>query len=298
MTEEADPLPDDSQLERRIAALARDDWAPGLRLGAGLFAEELVRSRAHISKQRRLVNEPLGEAPPEPANPTWDAWRAMLAFDRQGDKEEATWLAFLATHFGRKQDEDPWRSTRSIYSGFGEGRLSWELVVTAPVNITNVCSRHTEECRHLKFANHRKFETPQVGHRFGIDAVLGSYVAGIIKNTGGSQATFFSAPDESAERRFERLMRELRFVTRFGRTARFDFLTLLGNLGVYELRPGRIYLDGATGPLRGARMMFGNDVDVRTLEESAKEMARRLDVPIQAVEDALCNWQKHPELGR
>ena len=42
--------------------------------------------------------------------------------------------------------------------------------------------------------------------------------------------------------------------------------------------------------------MFGCG-DRMYLEHRANEMAKTLDVPIQAVEDALCNWQKHKEVG-
>ena len=289
----------DEELEERVAALAAEDRVPGLTLtsGAGLFAEEVARSVARIDGMRLLATSPLDGVITNPADLAWDAWRAIVWHDRCGDKEAATWLAFLATHFGRRnEDDDPWRSTRAVYSAFGEGVLSWERVAASPADISTVCQVHAEECCRLKFANHRKFETPRPNHPLGVDAVLRSYVEGIIERTGGSQATLFSVPNESPTGRFERLMRELQFVKRFGRTALFDLLTLLGNLGVYDLAPGRICLVGATGPLRGAKMMFGG-ADTRTLEARANKMARRLDVPIQAVEDALCNWQKHPEIG-
>jgi Alpha-glutamyl/putrescinyl thymine pyrophosphorylase clade 3 len=289
----------DEEIEERVAALAAEDWVPGLTLtlGAVLFAEEVARSVARIDGVRLLATDPLDGVGSDPADLAWDAWRAIVWHDRCGDKEEATWLAFLATHFGRREgDDDPWRSTRAVYSAFGEAVLSWERVVASPTDISKVCQGHADECRRLKFANHRKFETPRPGPPLGVDAVLRSYVEGIIERTGGSQAALFSVPNESPAGRFERLMRELRFVKRFGRTALFDLLTLLGNFNVYDLTPGRVHLVGATGPLRGAKTMFGG-ADKRTLEARANEMARRLDIPIQAVEDALCNWQKHPKIG-
>lgn len=289
----------DEEIEQRVAALAAEDWVPGLTLtsGAALFAEEVARSVARINGVRLPAANPLDGVATNPADPAWDAWRAIVWHDRCGDKEEATWLAFLATHFGRREgDDDPWRSTRAVYSAFGEGVLSWEQVVASPADISTVCQGHAEECHRLKFGNHRKFETPRPGHPLGVDAVLRSYVEGIIQRTGGRQVALFSVPNVGAAGRSERLMRKLRFVKRFGRTALFDLLTLLGNSGVYDLTPGRVHLVGPTGPLRGAKKMFGN-ADNRRLEAYANEMATRLDIPIQAVEDALCNWQKHPEIS-
>jgi Alpha-glutamyl/putrescinyl thymine pyrophosphorylase clade 3 len=88
---------------------------------------------------------------------------------------------------------------------------------------------------------------------------------------------------------------QLRTVISFGRTARYDFLTLLRNLGVYALEPDRIYMVGATGPLTGARRLFGVSARTRQeqeeLDDRALALARAIGVDPQAMEDALCNWQ-------
>jgi len=46
-------------------------------------------------------------------------------------------------------------------------------------------------------------------------------------------------------------------VERFGRTAKFDYLTMVGKLGLAAIEPGSTYMQGATGPLKGARLLFG-----------------------------------------
>ena len=43
---------------------------------------------------------------------------------------------------------------------------------------------------------------------------------------------------------------------RFGRTARFDYLTMVGKLGLANIAPGSPYMVGATGPLKGAALLF------------------------------------------
>lgn len=88
-------------------------------------------------------------------------------------------------------------------------------------------------------------------------------------------------------------------VKRFGRLAKFDFLSMLGKLGVAPIDPDTAYLKGATGPLRGARLLFGGDTSSRistvVLESRLQELDQRLNVGMQVLEDSLCNWQKSPE---
>ena len=96
----------------------------------------------------------------------------------------------------------------------------------------------------------------------------------------------------TAADRFDLLYWRLRdTLFRFGRTGVFDFLSLLVDLGLLDAVAGSCYLSGATGPLKGARMVWGRR-PVAELDALAANLARELEVPPQCVEDALCNWQK------
>jgi hypothetical protein len=87
-------------------------------------------------------------------------------------------------------------------------------------------------------------------------------------------------------------------VTHFGRLGKFDYLCLLGRLGLANMSPGSAYLVGATGPLAGARLLFGGRTDARlravALEGWLRDLDVVLDVGMQVMEDSLCNWQKSP----
>lgn len=110
----------------------------------------------------------------------------------------------------------------------------------------------------------------------------------------GGLAALISGDDVSAGDRFERLMSQIRArVISFGRTGCFDLLILLGNLGLYELAPTRLYLAGSTGPLDCARHLLPGPRHVRDLDDAPCAVAHRIDEPLQAMEDAFCNWQKH-----
>jgi len=98
-----------------------------------------------------------------------------------------------------------------------------------------------------------------------------------------------------AEHAFERLYNSFD-VYRFGRTARYDFARLLANLDA-RLRPGRCYLQGASGPRRGAALLFlgrpwARDSELPALEERCRELARVCGLDLQVIEDAICQWQK------
>lgn len=146
---------------------------------------------------------------------------------------------------------------------------------------------HEPQLEALRFGNHRKFESWKQ-----LSPVLQSYIAGV-NGRGGQQRPLFERPALSATENFERLMQELSFIYRFSRLGIYDLLCLLGNLRVYTLEPGRLYLRGASGPLDGARRLFGEDADTDRLDTRGCDLASRLGVSIDATEDALCNWQKH-----
>jgi hypothetical protein len=92
-------------------------------------------------------------------------------------------------------------------------------------------------------------------------------------------------------------MRDLCPVFRFGRLARFDLLCLLGNVDVYDLRPDRLHLVGATGPQDGALRLLGlrapaGSAELNLLDRRITGIARDSDIDLDALEDTLCNWQK------
>jgi hypothetical protein len=98
---------------------------------------------------------------------------------------------------------------------------------------------------------------------------------------------------------FDFLYGSMDSVMGFGRLGKFDFLTMLGKLGIAPIEPGSAYLVGATGPLQGARLLFTNDpkakVSPRNLDARLAKLDSYLKVGMQVLEDSLCNWQKSPK---
>jgi len=254
------------------------------------FAELLAEKSTSDAHLKALIhNGALLTSPTDPHHPDWEPYGAIVALHAQGEIEEATWLAFLATHIGPHdaQDGDYWHALRMVYLGLGDGTLSWARVVVDPDELLRWQERHEEQLARLRFGNHRKFESWK-----HFAEVLSSYVTGVLQRSDGTQRTLFASPTQSAADNFDRLMHELQFIYRFSRLGIYDLLCLLGSLGVYQLEPGQLYLRGASGPLEGARLLFGGNADPDELDRRGCALATKLGVSVGAMEDALCNWQK------
>jgi hypothetical protein len=110
--------------------------------------------------------------------------------------------------------------------------------------------------------------------------------AAIVRSTGNDPTRIFEVAYQRST------------VARFGRLAKFDFLALLGRMELAPLTPGSAYLRGATGPLRGARLLIdGNPHSKRQageLDSILQRLDQKLQVGMQVMEDSICNWQKSP----
>ena len=95
---------------------------------------------------------------------------------------------------------------------------------------------------------------------------------------------------------FDYLYKTMNSVRRSGRLAKFDYLTMLGKLGLAPIEPGSAYLGEATGPRRGADLLFRGslkaNVPAKDLDTWLNELDEELGVGMQVFKDAICNWQK------
>ena len=74
----------------------------------------------------------------------------------------------------------------------------------------------------------------------------------------GSLATAFTGESSwTPERRFERTFERLGGVRGLDRDTRYELLTLLGRLGVYELRAGKLFLSGENEATWAAKRALG-----------------------------------------
>lgn len=64
-----------------------------------------------------------GDISPERGNPfsnLFDPIRAAVLHMRNGDYDQAVWMTFIQTHFG-KHHSDGWKLSANVYGSFGSG---------------------------------------------------------------------------------------------------------------------------------------------------------------------------------
>ncbi|MBL3576250.1 hypothetical protein JMK10_20320 [Rhodovulum sulfidophilum] len=268
------------------------------------WAQQIVSSLRRISYTDTLLMRRVNPARVDPHSSIFDPVRGALYFQSNGQLDEAVWLTFVLTHFG-KHAVDEWKLAANVYGSFGVGPVwSFAQYAADPAGFENMLAANSGRLADAgisgSFSNHRKFQSkkPQALAKtfrtyYEWQTESGSFRDRII----ATHANVGQEPQAA----FDALYRSMKGVFGFGggRLGRFDFLTMLGKLQLAPIAPGSVYLDKATGPLSGARLLFFNDrnrhVTGRALEPRVDALDEILAVGKQVIEDSLCNWQKSPD---
>jgi hypothetical protein len=264
----------------------------------------MLESVHRVAFARCLLDLDLSPRRADPNDELFDPLKAAVLSLRAGDMEEAFWLVFLFVHFG-KNARAGWRYVAEIYGGLGNGQpWNWRRVSQSPAGFRAWLDANLARIRREGvpggFGNHRKYESLDANSPNGTGAAVETYVNWVAPPRTHvelvTEATLLESGDPY--RAFDKLYRSMDAVARFGRTARFDYLTMLGKLGLAAIQPGSTYMEGATGPARGARLLFGVDASQRTLDQWVVQLGSILSLGMQEMEDSLCNWQKSPAVFR
>jgi hypothetical protein len=268
------------------------------------FVAQLIESIRRIKYVRVIRERRLSEGRADPNNELFDPLRAAMIYQDQGNIDEAFWLVFLYIHFG-KSSQTGWRLIRDIYGALGEGPAwTWSLTSTDPKAFSTwlaaIYPTLQRDGVRRRFGNHRKYETLDPNSHANTGVVVDSYVqwVGYDKSHGKliQRAEEVVGADPNAI--FDHLYQSMKSVKRFGRTAKFDYLTMLSKLQLAPIKAPSAYMIGATGPVAGARLLFGGttsaDLSPSQLDQMLIQLDEELEVGMQALEDSLCNWQKSP----
>ena len=180
-----------------------------------------------------------------------------------GDREEALWLAFLIALLSPLEAEDPW-------SAIAAARVPWSTG-----------------------------EVPDVagaprGPRGSSDPRAPGAYRGWAARAGSQSTALEGDPLWAPERRFDRGFERLA-LPGFGRAQRYELLTVLRHLAVLDVRPTSLQLLGEqTDPtVVAAKRAFGIGIGME-LRQRVTRLASELDVPIEALDLALVNWNRPP----
>lgn len=279
--------------ERPLLGLSTSNHAAAL---AAQMVDSIRRVRyAHYI--RDAEHSPLRA---DPSSDLFDPLRAAVLSNRTGDVDNANWLVFLATHFG-KHAVDGWRLSRDVYGRLGATPFwTWHEVSEDLPSFIQWITQAVPQMRadgvSRRFSNHRKYESLDY-----IAGVVSSYVKWV--QPFGSHADMIRAihlqVGQDPRDTFAELYRGMSAVNRFGRLAKFDYLTMLGKLGISPIEPGSPFMAGATGPLAGARLLFGKpDLSAAAADQWVTKLGDDLSLGMQVMEDSICNWQKSPTAYR
>ncbi len=276
---------------------------PGIGLSAArkALSMQIVDSLRRVEYAHHIRDAQHDASRADPSSSNFDPFRAAVLSNRQGNLDEAYWLTFLGTHFG-KHAVDGWRLCRDVYGRLQGGpKLTWndlrddfpEIAGWLPIGVASMRADGVPR----RFSNHRKYES--------LDQILKVFSSyrGWVLGYGGHGAMIHNLHQKVGQNPhdvFNALYVGMDNVQRFGRLAKFDFLTMLGKLGISPIEPGIPYCAGATGPLRGARLLFTGDVtgqlSASQADDRLLELGQTLGAGMQVMEDSICNWQKSPNL--
>jgi len=228
----------------------RSRLVPGLKASGD--AERLARELAFATARLdALASDPPG------------LYAEVAAGAAAGEREEATWLAFLIAYLGPLEDDDPFAGVRTARVGWASGQLpALEEAQLGP----------------------RSVHEPGRGA-----ATLAAYRAWA-ERAGSQAAAFEGEAAWTPARRFGRLFERLA-LPGLGRDARFDLLVTLGALGVYELTADALHFGGSEETTVAAKRVFGIG-DTLLLERRAADLAAACELPLAALDLGLWNWSR------
>jgi hypothetical protein len=279
---------------------------PGIRSATArqILIQQLIESVHRVRFVEVIRNRNLSELRGDPNSALlFDPLKAAVLHQQQGNVEEAFWLVFLFVHFGRNA-RGGWRYAREVYGKLGgPGRWDWLTTSANPREFREWLDARQIDLRRDRepggFGNHRKYESLDAWSPTGTGAVVEGYIRWVAPPRTHQELVedALRQTESDARRAFDVLYRSMSEVPRFGRTARFDYLSMLGKMNLATIEAGSTYMVGSTGPVKGARLLFGvgSETSTVTLDSWCISLGDRLQVGMQVIEDALCNWQKSPQ---
>ena len=266
------------------------------------FIMQIIESIRRIKYINTLNRNPIEPDVTNPLNEGFNPLKAAIFNFRNGNFEEACWLVFLYVHFGESR-QSGWPLTKSFYNKLGQGSWDWQAINSKKNTLQQWLSQNEKQLQSCgKFGNHRKYQSikPTTQSGVGTAEVIESYI-GWVEKSGSHMLLLKNLHNRQfdPQEMFEHFYQSLDEVKSFGRVAKFDYLSMMGKLSFFPVEPGHPYLINSTGPINGAKLLFGDHNSTpKSLNQNTACLGNHLnlnsDFKMQILEDALCNWQKSP----
>ena len=293
------------QIDERLATFHQTTHKlPGILplVQRGAFLAQIIESIRRIRYVAVIRERAVSQRRADPNDDLFDPLKAAIHFQRQGELDEAFWMVFFFVHFG-KHSSGGWRYARQVYGCLCDPNDRWDWTSTSadPGAFREWLDTHQDQMRVPGipggFGNHRKYQSLDAYSNSGTGAAFATYVqwVGPPRTHRELMNQALQAANGDPRETFRELYRGMNQVASFGRTARFDYLSMVGKLHLAAIEPDSTYMQSATGPLSGARLLFGVQHSATILDQWLIELEALLGVGMQVLEDALCNWQKSPD---
>lgn len=262
--------------------------------------KQIIDSIRRIEYVTVIRDKDLTEGVIDPNNEGFNPIKAASWHRQAGNIDEAFWLIFLSTHFG-KNLRTGWNLVKDVYGKLGTSPFwDWDSVSQDPIGFRVWLNANINVIKaNGKVGNHRKYQSIDAYKPSGTGAAIESYVNWIGPNRSHQETIESAIVRIGSDPRdlFNYLYKSMNAVISFGRTARFDYLTMVGKIGLADIEPGSTYMNGATGPYDGGKMLFGANVNRTTINDWLIDLEDHLNLyfGMQVLEDSVCNWQKSPQ---
>lgn len=262
---------------------------------------QIISSLRRIEFVHRLTTAKISEHRVNPHDALFDPFKGAALLGRHGQIDEAVWLTFVGTQFG-KHVIDGWKLASNVMGSFSKGPIWTKATYLGDKDgfdeMLQQNARTLDDWRSAgRYSNHRQYESRKPQH---LSKVFASFSAWQDEFGGFREKlqNIHQNRGQNPEEAFDGLFKSFSKVYGFGRLGTFDFLTMLGKLELAPISPGSVYLRGATGPLAGAKLLFFGSrnypMSAANLEPKVDMLDDYLQVGKQVIEDSLCNWQKSP----
>lgn len=237
-----------------------------------------------------------------PLHALFDPLKAAALYGAKGETDEAVWMVFVATHFG-KHAIDQWRLAANICGSFNAGPVWTKALFGQKAGDFRAMLTNSEESlrdpgQSGRYSNHRQYQSKKPEYIF---RVFSDFYDWAYSNGGFSALIRQMHEHIGQEPRsgFRYLYNDMDKTSGFGRLGKFDFLTMLAKMDLAPIEADSVHLVGATGPLRGAKLLFfgksDHPISANKFETVVDELDDYLMVGKQVIEDSICNWQKSPD---
>ncbi|MFK5949479.1 MAG: hypothetical protein QM500_12005 [Methylococcales bacterium] len=271
-----------------------------------VFIKQILDSMRRIEYVYAICQRNINQDRSDPATALFDPIKAAIYQHRQGNIDEAFWLIFLSINYGKHLTHG-WRMVREVYGELDSGNIwTWGRVSTNPDDFTNWITANYKNIISA-FGNHRKYESLRPDAQRSPAEVVTSYIHWVGDNHSHLDLIIRFQKECNSDSRlmFSKMYRSLNSVVSFGRTTRFDYLTMVAKLGLINIVPDATYMQGATGPYSGANLLFTGNLNTNSKKTELERQLILLEdklplgnMGMQVLEDALCNWQKAPRTYR